>query len=178
MFFSKRTVPQTPPSLVILSSHASGVNTASDSSTPSNDHVPLDRYAQSSPGVAGTAATAHAVSWPPGAMTGIPCTAAGNVASAIPPYVAPAGRTSGRICVGIPRRSRTSTAHVPVVISSIWLVLAIVYSDASTPVKRPWRKSGMKSNFAVAASCSAWFSARLASWKRVLIGIVWMPVTA
>ncbi len=45
MFLSRRVVPQTPPSLVKLSSRARGVMTGAGTSVPSRDHVPELRKA-------------------------------------------------------------------------------------------------------------------------------------
>ena len=60
-FLSSRVVPSMPRSLVRFASRAASLSTGSGSSTPSSDHVPLERIAACSS--TGTAANADAVSW-------------------------------------------------------------------------------------------------------------------
>src|SRR5690348_8789897 len=74
MFFRKRTVPQTPPSLVKFWRQASAEITGADSSAPSSDHVPELMMALVPD--AETAANAEPVSWHAGATTGVPAKAA------------------------------------------------------------------------------------------------------
>ena len=69
-FLQKRNVWPTPPSLVKLCCKAAALNMASGTTTPMMDHVPELIQTLSSPGSAGTAATALPVSWHAGAMTG------------------------------------------------------------------------------------------------------------
>jgi len=80
-------VPSTPPSLVTFAASAAALMTGAGTSSPSRDHVPEERYAQPSPASAGTAATAHPVSCPAGAMTGTPVPA--PVASASEAFSGP-----------------------------------------------------------------------------------------
>ena len=54
-------MPSIPRSLVRFASRAASLSTGSPSSTPSSDHVPLERIAACSS--TGTAANAEAVSW-------------------------------------------------------------------------------------------------------------------
>src|SRR4051812_42121237 len=70
MFFNKRVVPHTPPSLVKLSARPLDVMSGSFNSVPSSDHVPELRNAVLPD--AATEATADAVSWHAGATTGVP----------------------------------------------------------------------------------------------------------
>ena len=70
MFFRKRVVPKTPPSLVMSASAASDERIGMGASTPMSDQVPELRYANRSV-EAGTAATAEAVSCPATDTTGI-----------------------------------------------------------------------------------------------------------
>ena len=69
MFFRKRIVPPTPPSLVKLYRSALSLMSGPAISTPISDQVPELMYAQESPW-AGTAATAEPVSCDAGAITG------------------------------------------------------------------------------------------------------------
>src|SRR5437867_2165063 len=70
MFFRKRIVPQTPPSLVKFRSRALVVMIGAVSSVPRSDHVPELMNARLPP--AFTDATADAVSWQAGAITVVP----------------------------------------------------------------------------------------------------------
>jgi hypothetical protein len=84
MFFNSRLVPAIPPSFVKLNTIAGSEITGAGVSTPISDQVPELMNAQSSP-LAGTAATADAVSCVAGATTGM-----------VPRPVAPNPGHSGR----------------------------------------------------------------------------------
>lgn len=81
--------------------------------------------------VAGTAATAAAVSCPATVHSGIfGCPSSG-------PTLVPAGTTPpANSLAGMPSRSMMPLAQVRVVTSSSWLVLAMVCSVASSPVSQ------------------------------------------
>src|SRR5499427_6202662 len=133
MFFSKRVVPQTPPSLVKLSARPLEVMSGSFNSVPNSDQVPELRNAVLPD--AATEATADAVSWHAGATTGVPAHVESTLAW-IAPITVP-GSTSG--CTsreGSPIRSSMCVAHVRVLASMHCVVVATVYSDASRPVSQ------------------------------------------
>ena len=75
-----------------------------------------------------------------------------------------------------PSRAISSRAHSPVRASSRPLVEAFVRSLASSPVSQKAKRSGTNASRAAAARAADPSSAM--SWKTVLIGMVWMPVTA
>ncbi len=77
---------------------------------------------------------------------------------------------------GSPSRAATSRAHVAPRASRRPVVDAFVLSLASTPVSHRLKRSGTSAIRSAAASAAEPRSA--ISWKTVLIGIVWMPVTA
>src|SRR5438128_2505751 len=135
MFFRKRMVPPTPPSLVKLYVATVSLMSGAGSSTPISDQVPELRYAQPEVPCAGTAATAEPVSCVAGATTGTGET---------PVSVATAGRSGPSTCPGcttVPRMfvgrfnalSR-SYAQPRAVGSYIWLVVALLNSLTLIPV--------------------------------------------
>ena len=69
MFRRWRTVPSSPSSLVKSAARLASVSTGASGSRPASDQVPVQMYANRSP-VAGTAATAEAVSCEATAVTG------------------------------------------------------------------------------------------------------------
>src|SRR4030088_263798 len=70
-FFKKQVVAPTPPRLVKFILRASSVTQGESSTVPTSDQVPELMKAQSFP-VAGTAATAEAVSWQAGTINRVP----------------------------------------------------------------------------------------------------------
>ena len=84
--------------------------------------------------------------------------------------VAPANGAAGS-----PRRSAIPRAQPPVRASSRPVVEAAVASLRSSPVSQREIRSGTSAMCSAAASAPDRSSA--SSWKTVLIGIVWMPVT-
>src|SRR6516225_10072583 len=90
IFFRRRTVPHTPPSFVKFRRQARGVIIGDGSSVPSSDHVPELKNALRE--VVATEATAEAVSWHAGAITGVPL-------SAFVPVSAPKTDPGSMICV-------------------------------------------------------------------------------
>ena len=130
-FFRYRTVPSTPASLVRLAAADSGVSTGPESSMPSSDHVPDDRYASSGP-VSGAPTTADAVSCEPTATSGTP--AAGP--AVIGPITVPGSTTSGNTRRGSPSRSISSQCQSPVSGSSSAVDDALVRSANSRPVSQ------------------------------------------
>ena len=87
------------------------------------------------------------------------------------------GSTSGpNGRVGRPSRSISSVAQPPLAASSSPVVDASVDSFASSPESQYASRSGTSAIDSAAASALEPTSA--SSWNTVLIGIVWMPVTA
>ncbi len=140
MFFSRRVVPPTPPSLVKFSSHVRSVTIGAGSSVPSRDQVPELRKALVPP--ASTDATADAVSWHAGAITGVPARAAKPSAVTSPSAVP--GSTSGwSSLAGRSSDSRRPVAQVRVRASTIAVVVALVYSACRRPHSQKLSRSGM-----------------------------------
>ena len=133
MFLSRRVVPQTPPSLVKLSSRARCVMTGAATSVPSSDQVPELRNA-ALPWVA-TAATAEPVSWQAGTTTGVPASA-GETSARTEPITAPGSKICGSRRVGRPSASNSSVAQLRVRAFMNWVVVALVYSAPRVPVSQ------------------------------------------
>ena len=130
--------------------------------------MPDERIAASA--ATGAATKADAVSWLPTA-----CTSASMPwwASTGPSVVPASTGSPANGAAGSPSRSISPRAHVPARASSSPVVDAFVISLASSPVSQYASRSG------TSAICSATAARSSASsWKTVLIGIVWMPVTA
>src|SRR5688572_5099081 len=113
MFFRSRIVPHTPPSLVKLQLTVASLTSGPGISTPISDHVPELMYAHPDSPEAGTAATADAVSWVPGATTGAGLS---PVSDAIDgrsgPRTVPGCTTLPSIRVGSPTPCTTSSAQL------------------------------------------------------------------
>src|SRR5579872_5257950 len=123
MFFRKRVVPPTPPSLVKFAASAASFTKGADSSTPISDQVPLEMYAHESP-LAGTAAMAEAVSCDAGAITGAGLRPVSDAtAGRSGPSTVPGCASVPRIFSGSPNDCTNPYAQPRVVGSSIWLVL-------------------------------------------------------
>ena len=133
-FLRNRIVPSTPPSLVKSANRAASVSTGASSSSPTNDQVPEEMYADASP-LAG-APTAEAVSWDPTAITGPPMPREAPMSGSNGPTRSPAERSGGRIAEGTPTRSASSTAHSCARTSYIPAVEALVRSAPSLPVSQ------------------------------------------
>ena len=100
------------------------------------DQVPELMYAHESPG-AGTAATAAAVSWVAGAMTGTPATPVCEATEGRSgPSTVPGWTSVPRMRSGRPKRRTRSIAQPRADGSMSWLVLASVYSFALMPVSQ------------------------------------------
>src|ERR1700730_3631933 len=145
MFLRRRTVPQTPPSLVKFSLQAASERIGAGVSVPSNDQVPELMKAECT--VMRTAATADPVSWQATAMQFAFLT---PTASATPgsrgPNMVPGSTTSGSMRVGIPRRSRIDLDQdFPVALRNC-VVVALVYSHTCAPESQELSKSGMVRN--------------------------------
>src|SRR5690348_16904890 len=149
MFFRKRTVPQTPPSFVKFWRQASEEITGAESSAPRSDHVPELRMALVLD--AETAANAEPVSWHAGATTGVPAKAAETDACR-GPSMEPDWTIGGRSRAGRSSRARRSTAQERVRASRNCVVLALVYSQAWTPVSQKFKRSGIVRNLSAAAT--------------------------
>src|SRR5262245_50030569 len=136
MFFSSRIVPPTPPSLVKLIAAVCSLMSGPGISTPISDQVPELRYAQDEP-LAGTAATAAAVSCAAGAMT---CTGESPVSAATcvrkGPSAVPGCTMVPRIWVGSLKDWSRPYAQLLAVGSYIWVVLTSVNSLVLTPVNQ------------------------------------------
>ena len=129
MFLSSRVVPATPSSLLSFASSAALVTTGVATSTPSSDHVPDDRKAQSSP-CPGHPATAAAVSCDAEAYTGYP---------SLSPRQVPASTSRGKrrlIGVVVPRSSASFVSQCRVRGSMSEVVLASVTSERARPPMR------------------------------------------
>src|ERR1700722_3045677 len=106
MFFRKRVVPPKPASLVKLSLRTSSLISGAGNSTPSNDQVPEERYAQSSLSSAGTAATAAPVSCEQVATTwSSPRPVSARTSGDNGPKIVPGATSLGKIFPGKPHRS-------------------------------------------------------------------------
>jgi len=107
--------------------------TGAGSSVPRSDQVPELRNAPCAP--VATEATADAVSWQAGAMTGVPRNR-GDALSTSRPTIEP-GSTSGCSSrVGSPISSSMRVAHDRERASTNCVVVATVYSDDSDPVSQ------------------------------------------
>ena len=105
--------------------------TGASRSVPSSDHVPELRNADVPP--ANTEATADPVSWQAGATTGVPASAALTSLLTCPTIV-PGSTSAGSRRLGISSSCSSPVAQVRVFASTNWVVVAIVYSAASSPV--------------------------------------------
>src|SRR5436305_13929900 len=141
MFFRKRMVPPTPPSLVKLYACTLSLMSGAGNSAPISDHVPELMYAHDVP-AAGTAATAAAVSCDAGATTGTernPVSAATDERSG--PSTVPGCTSVPSTCCGSPNAFTSPYAQVFAVGSTSWLVLASVHSLNFNPVRKKWNRS-------------------------------------
>ena len=168
-FLSSRIVPSTPRSFVRLP-RARRRGPAASSSRPSSHHVPLERIAACSSRT-GAATNAEAVSWRRPRNRRVDARG-GAAAGRAPCPARPASRNGA---AGSPSRSTSPRAQVPVRASSRPVVDASVASFASSPESQSASRSGTSAIRSAAASAAEPSSA--SSWKTVLIGIVWMPVT-
>ena len=173
MFCRNVILPPMPPSLVNCALRASSVSMGASISTPSNDHVPeLMKATGCSSALAGTAATALAVSCEPTAMTS---TSPNPVSSAMSlrrrPRTVPGITIGQKRWRGRPRRSINGQSHVRVLALSISEVEAMVYSVLASPVRKNEKRSGVKSMRSAICNCgeSAFFM--LSNWNRVFISI-------
>ena len=66
--------------------------------------------------------------------------------------------------------------HARFFASSNWLVLAIVYSFAFTPVSQKLKRSGVNNRRSALASDEDLFTTSLSNWNSVLKNMNWMPV--
>ena len=180
MFCRKVILPPTPPSFVNPATRACSVRMGLSVSTPSNDHVPELRNATGHSSLAaGTAATALAVSCEPTAMTS---TRPSPVSSAMSSRSCP--RTVPGITIGqkrrrsSPRLSMRSQSQSRFSASSISDVEAMVYSVLASPVRKKEKRSGVKSSRSAMSSCGLPAFFMLRSWKRVLMSITCVPLTA
>src|ERR671913_2346194 len=134
-FLRKRVLPAKPPSLVKLASIASCVTTGLLASTPTSDQVPLEMYAKSS-AFAGTATTAEAVSWEATAKTGDPAPISSATSGSTGPSSVPGDTTGEKRPEGRSSLFRRSWDQPPVWRSRSWVVVALVYSQAFSPVSQ------------------------------------------
>ena len=134
MFLSSRVVPQTPPSLVKFRSRALAVMTGA--SRFGAEQRPRAGAQERAVPPANTDATADPVSWQAGATTGVPASAALTSLLTCPTIVP--GSTSGWQQAGRQIRARRAArvAQVRVLASMNCVVVAIVYSAASSPVSQ------------------------------------------
>ena len=116
-------MPLAPRSLESARVRLSSVRMGSSSSQPSRLQVPQDKKAAPGCG-AGSAATAHWVSCPAAAMT---------LAPLYSPNTVPLGTIGANRLSGTEKASNTVLLQHPVRASSIWLVEAMVVSQARTP---------------------------------------------
>ena len=138
MFCKKRIRPPTPPSLVNSALRASSVRMGSGNSKPSKDHVPELRKAMApSPLMAGTAATAEAVSCEPTAITFIwPRPVSSAISSRSEPRTLPGITISPNIFLGNPKASMVSHDHSLPLASRSSEVEAMQYSLLAFPVRK------------------------------------------
>ncbi len=162
-------MPFAPNSFDSPSEQLSGVSTGMSVSVPSRLHVPLERKAASPPFRLGTAAEAHCVSWPATAMTFAP---PGRL-----PVTVPLGTGSPRMLSGMPKSFNTRLLHFPDAGSSIWLVEAILRSQAACPHKKYSKRSGIKRSLSAFCSNSGCCLFSAVNWNNVFIGIIWLPVS-
>jgi hypothetical protein len=162
-------VPSTPTSFENPATIASSVSTGAVSSSPTSDQVPEEMYPNVGV-VAGTAATAEAVSCPATVHSGTR-----GWSSSEPTRVPAVTTPESNRRRGMPSLSITSTAHVRVVTSSSWLVLARVSSVARFPVSQYPNRSGSITRRCAASRCGE--PSIATSWLAVVIGSSGVPVT-
>ena len=131
MFFSRRVVPQTPPSLVKLS--ASALDVDDRFANFGAEQRPGARTQKRDGADAITDATADPVSWHAGATTGVPAHVVDAIGCRRADDRCPASTIGCSNRPGNPISSNKSIAHVRVRASTICVVVAIVYSDTSVP---------------------------------------------
>ena len=76
----------------------------------------------------------------------------------------------------MPSRSSSGRAQSRVNGSSIWLVLAFVYSASELPHRKWAKRSPIMSSRFAPRSCGSPARAIENSWYSVLMGMSWMPV--
>ena len=139
---------------------------AAGRSAPTSTQVPLDTTTLPDPGTPGTATKAEAVSWLPTVCTPTPRQE---------PTARPAGTIGGSRAGSRPTASSSSADQAPVRASRSAVVEALDRSVPSNPVSIRTTRSGRSSSLAARLSSDR---SCAASWKIVLRGSSWMPVTA
>ena len=132
-FLRKRVVPSRPCSLENFAVAVAAVTNGASSSRPSKDQVPELRKSGFFP-VAGTPATAEAVSWLPQRTTSI---WPGEPSSPRRcPAMVQGSLTDGRMAGGMPSREASSVSHSAVPALSNPEVLAMVRSTVRSPLSQ------------------------------------------